>query len=378
MIRVGLTGGIACGKSYTRARLEAAGFRTVDLDTVAHEVMEPGGSAYAEVVDAFGPGILSASGAIDRRVLGPIVFADPAARRRLDAIVHPRVREQESLRAAAFAAEGARCVVTDAALLVETGQHARFDRLVVVHCPPQEQARRLQERDGLDADAARARIAAQMPIEEKRRFGHFQVDTNGSFASTDAAIDAVASELRALSPSAPVRTSLARARAALGTGRGPRGLDAGLVLGTIAAAGFLDLKRVAARLDPPPPADVPWYRAAAAESVPPWTLAGAVAVWAAARGADGPFVAAAAASLARLTHRDAPSLAGACLVALSLHAALAGTDGGAGGSALAARWGGAAPPVEAEQAAAEAVRRLAAGSGADASADAVLRALGYA
>jgi dephospho-CoA kinase len=379
VIRVGLTGGIACGKSYARARLEAAGFRTLDLDAVAHAVMAPGGAAHADVLAAFGARILGPSGVIDRRILGPLVFADPAARRRLDAIVHPRVRDEEARRMDAFAAAGAPCAVTDAALLVETGQHARFDRLVVVHCPPEEQVRRLQARDGLDAAAARARIAAQMPIGEKRAFGHFQVDTSGSFDATDAALDAVAARLRGLRIERPVPPSLARARAALGTVRGPRGLDARRVAAEIAGAGFLDLKRLAAVLDPPPPADVPWYRAAGdAVEAPPWTLAGAVAVWAVARGGDAEFVAAAATSLARLTHRDAPSLAGACRVALALHAALGG-DGGAGDEpALAARWGGGAAPGEAVTAVSAAVAALDRPPAADAAADAALRALGYA
>jgi dephospho-CoA kinase len=381
VIRVGLTGGIACGKSHVRARLEAAGFRTLDLDLVAHAVMAPGGSAYGDVVHAFGPGVVGASGEIDRRVLGPIVFADPAARRRLDALVHPRVREEEGRRVGAFAAEGARVVVTDAALLVETGQHARFDRLVVVHCPPAEQVRRLQERDGLDAAAARARVAAQMPIEEKRAFGHFQIDTSGSFAATDAAVDLLAAQLGALRREAPVRPSLARARAALGDARGPRGLDARRVVADVAAAGFLDLKRVAALLDPPPPADAPWYRAAeTAAGAGPWTLAGAVAVWARACGGDAPFVAAAAASLARLTHRDGPSLAGACLVALALHDALVRAGDPPGRSELAARWGGSPPSAAGQRAAAAAVAALdrPAEVEVDAAAEAALRALGYA
>jgi dephospho-CoA kinase len=377
MIRVGLTGGIACGKSYVRARLESAGFRTLDLDAVAHAEILPGRSAYADVVAAFGPAIVGADGRIDRRILGSVVFADPAARRRLDAIVHPRVREEEARRVDAFAAEGASCAVTDAALLVETGQHVRFDRLVVVHCPPGEQVRRLQARDGLDPAAAAARVAAQMPIDEKRAFGHFQVDTSGSFAATDAAVDALAAELRALRREPPSPPSLARARAALGAGRGPRGLDARRVVRDVAAAGHLDLKRVAGLLAPPPPADLPWYRAAAETTdEPPWNLAGAVAVWASARGGDGGFVAAAAASLARVTHRDAPSRAGACLVALALHAALAGARDRGDAASLAARWGGCSPTGEATAAAAAAVAALDLPAGPDPATDDALRALG--
>ncbi|MET0556734.1 MAG: dephospho-CoA kinase [Vicinamibacteria bacterium] len=379
MIRVGLTGGIACGKSYVRARLAAAGFRTLDLDRVAHAVMAPGGPAYAEVVAAFGRGIVGSAGEIDRRLLGQLVFADPAARRRLEALVHPRVREEEARWSGASAAEGAEAAVTDAALLVETGQHLRFDRLLVVHCPEAEQVRRLRERDGLDETAARARVAAQMPIDEKRTFGHLQVDTSGTFTATDAAVDAVAAELRLLRAAPPLRPPLPRALAALGTARGPRGLDAGRVAADIAAAGFLDLKRLAALLDPPPPPDVPWYRAAdAAAAAPAWSLAGAVAVWACARGGDAPFVAAAAASLARLTHRDAASLAGACLVALRLHEALLpAVADGEDLEALAARWGGGSAPPAAARAASEAVPGRPAEDPADPATTQALRVLGY-
>src|SRR5262245_49087722 len=115
--------------------------------------MAPGGAAYDDVVRSFGASILGPDGAIDRRALGDVVFKDPAARARLNALVHPRAREEEGRRAAALGAAGATVIVSDAALLVEAGVHLRFDRLVVVHCPPEEQRRRLMERDGLDARA---------------------------------------------------------------------------------------------------------------------------------------------------------------------------------------------------------------------------------
>ena len=153
--------------------MQDAGLATLDLDLVAHDVMAPGAAAYDAVVAEFGPGIVGAGGRIDRPALAGRVFADPGARNRLNALVHPRVREEEDRRAAALAAADAALLVTDAALLVEAGYHLRFDRLVVVHCPPEEQLRRLRLRDGLDEPAARARLRAQMPIDEKRSFAHF-------------------------------------------------------------------------------------------------------------------------------------------------------------------------------------------------------------
>ena len=176
MLKVGLTGGIASGKSHVLRRLAQAGFQTLDLDAVARDVMAPGGTAYADIVRAFGERILAADGAIDRKALGAHVFADAAARRRLEALVHPRIREAEARYLSAGAPDSV--AVVDAALLVESGQHLRFARLVVVFCEPREQLRRLMARDGLTEADARARLDAQMPPGEKRRFGHFVVDNS--------------------------------------------------------------------------------------------------------------------------------------------------------------------------------------------------------
>lgn len=381
MIRVGLTGGIASGKSYVRARLQAAGFPTVDLDTVAHAVMAPGGPAYDDVVAAFGQGIVSKTGEIDRRVLGPIVFAEPAARRRLEELVHPRVREEEARRTAAFAAAGAAAVVTDGALLIETGQHLRFDRLIVVHCPLAEQVRRIVARDGLDEPAARARVLAQMPTDEKRACAHFPIDTSGSFADTDAAVDAVAADLRTLRLHPPARPALSPARAVVGTEAGPRGLHPRRLLVEAAAAGFLDLARLTALLQPPAGEGEPWYRAAQVRvNPPPWLLSSVTALTAWPRGADAETVAAAACSLARLTHHHATSIAGACFVAVRVFHALAGLAGDPdAASRLAARWVGVAPHPAAFEAADAAVAALAAPPvrAPDDALDASLRALGY-
>jgi len=366
-LRVGLTGGIACGKSRVLRRLAAAGFETLDLDRIGHEVMAPGGPAYRDVVEAFGAGILAADGSVDRKRLGGVVFADAAARARLNAIVHPRVREEESRRVALQPDRPDRVVVTDAALLVEAGVHLRFDRLVVVHCPAKEQVRRLIQRDGIDEDAARARLAAQMPIEEKRRFAHLEVDASGSLEETDHAAERLGFELRRLAraPSPPVTVPLERRLGAMTAGprRGPRGLDPARVLEDIALAEGLEMERVASLLVPP--TDGPWYRAARPDvhDAGPEALAGPVVVWSLSRvGPDAEFLAAAAASLARLTHTDPARIAGACLYALALQGAVVSGAAEVLGAALpdwvgpARRWGGAAPP-EAVTAAVDAAAR---------------------
>jgi hypothetical protein len=211
-------------------------------------------------------------------------------------------------------------------------------------------------------------VDAQMPVDEKRRFGHLVVDASGSLRDTDHAADRLAFELRRLARERParLRVPLERRLAAMVTGprRGPRGLERGRVLDDIAGAGGLEMERVARLLVPP--ADGPWYRAAGpdADEPGPETLAAPLVVWSLSRaGPDAEFVAAAAASLARLTHTDPARIAGACLYALALQEALIAAAADAlaaplpGWTALARRWGGAEPPAaitEAVEAAARA------------------------
>jgi hypothetical protein len=248
--------------------------------------------------------------------------------------------------------------VVDAALLVETGGHLRFDRLVVVYCDPQEQLCRLMARDGLSEKAARARLDAQMRPDEKRGFGHFVVDASDSLPETDARADAVARALRADAAPAPgpARIDAAAATAVLERGphEGPRGLAPWLVVESIASTGTLHLARLAALLDPPH--DGPWYTApeTAVPSRPPEALAAAVALWTAARRpSDERFAVAAAASLARLTHRDADAVAGAIVAALAArHAVLTADAAGLRGRlpawvAAARQWTGADPSASA-------------------------------
>ena len=316
--------------------------------------MAPGGPAHADVVREFGAGILAPDGGVDRKRLGELVFADADARARLNALVHPRVREEEARRAAAADRGPGTVVVTDAALLVEAGVHHRFHRLVVVHCPPELQRRRLRERDGLDEAAAEARLAAQMPIEEKRRFAHFEIDTSGSFADTDRQADALAGTLRDLARTAPAPAPVPIDRAAacllFGPAEGPRGLAPVKVAAEIAEAGGPEMERLARLLVPP--ARGPWYRAAGPDSgLGPATLTGPLALWSLARaGVDDDHVAAAAASLARLTHSDPGARADAVLQALLLQSAAGAgiIDDGlrarlGAGTPLAQRWGGAPP-----------------------------------
>jgi dephospho-CoA kinase len=377
LLRVGLTGGIASGKSHVLRRLQAAGLAAVDLDHVAHATMALGGAAFDEVVAAFGPSVLDGAGAIDRKALGAIVFTSPEARARLDAIVHPRVREGEAAVARAAEAAGAAVLVTDAALLVEAGLHLRFDRLIATWCPPEAQLARLRARDGIGEAAARARVEAQMPIGEKRAFAHFMIDTSGTPADTDAQVDALVPRLLEIEPPVPLSLPPMRVKACLEKGppAGPRGLTPAGVVRVAAEAGGLDLARLVRLLEPP--AVGPWYRAARpGEGGPgPETLAGAVAIACAERGADAPYVLGASASLARLTHLEPPSVAGACVAALAAwegaRTGALSTAGLASWIEQARKWSGADPP----EAVISEVERLSAGVVTAGGLSAALRAL---
>jgi dephospho-CoA kinase len=185
-VRIGLTGGIGSGKSTVSALLAARGAVIVDADRIAREVVEPGTPGLAAVVDAFGPGVLTADGSLDRPALAGIVFADPAARRTLDAIVHPLVRaraaEQE-----AVAPSGA-VVVHDVPLLVESGQASSYDLVLVVQADPETRVARLVQR-GLTADDARARIAAQATDEQRRAVADVVLDNSGTPEQLAAQVD---------------------------------------------------------------------------------------------------------------------------------------------------------------------------------------------
>lgn len=197
MLRVGLTGGIGTGKSYVRSRFDLRGVPTIDADAIAREVVAPGTPALARITTRFGAGVLLADGSLDRKALAAVVFADEGARRDLEAIVHPAVRAAIDAWIDAERARGTAVAVADIPLLYETGRDADFDVIVVAACGPEEQVRRVVRRDGVDAAQAKARLAAQWPIEEKARRAHFVIRTDGSFAETDRLADEVIGELRA-------------------------------------------------------------------------------------------------------------------------------------------------------------------------------------
>jgi dephospho-CoA kinase len=197
MLKVGLTGSIAVGKSYVVSVLGELGCATFDADKIAHAVMEPGRAAYADIVREFGAQVLAADGTIDRAKLGAIVFADADRRKRLNEIVHPHVHEAQSeLLAAAQAANPDGIAIVDAALMIESGGYKRFDKLIVVFCDRETQIERLMRRNQITREDAERRIAAQMSSEEKRRYADYEIDTAGTFAETRQRVIEVYNELR--------------------------------------------------------------------------------------------------------------------------------------------------------------------------------------
>ena len=184
MLRVGLTGGIACGKTTVAAMLRELGCTVIDADALAHTLIEPGQPAYEEVIREFGKGIVARDGTIDRAKLGEIVFADAKKRARLNQIVHPRVLlETERLLRELSRPAGPAVGVVEAALMIEAGAAKNFDRLVIAWCRPEQQRERLLAR-GLSAAQAEQRIAAQTPIEKKRRHATDEIDCSGTLEWT--------------------------------------------------------------------------------------------------------------------------------------------------------------------------------------------------
>ena len=196
ILKVGLTGGIACGRSTLARHLRRPGWHVMDADLIVHGLLAEGGAAVDQVILAFGPSVGAEGGGVDRRALGRIVFRDPEARGRLEAIVHPLVYGIIDRDIAAFAARaGSGIVVVDAALMVETGSWRRYDRLVVAHCAPEIQLSRLMARDGLGEAEARARLAAQAPLPEKIALADHTIDTGGTLEETRERTLAVAARL---------------------------------------------------------------------------------------------------------------------------------------------------------------------------------------
>ena len=200
MLTVGLTGGIAVGKSTVMQTFAELGAVCFDADAIARSVVEPGRPALAAVVEAFGSRVLSPDGSLDRAALGEIVFGSPERRRELEAILHPPIiAEQDRLIAEVRATRPDAIVIVDAALMIESGGYRRFDVLVVVHCAPEVQRQRLMARNGITSEEADRRIAVQMPQEEKLKYASVSIDTTGTLDDTRSRTEAAWEELCLLS-----------------------------------------------------------------------------------------------------------------------------------------------------------------------------------
>jgi dephospho-CoA kinase len=196
MLKVGLTGSIAVGKSFVLGVLADLGCRVLDADTTAREVVLPGTPGLNAVIQAFGNAILQTDGTLDRVTLGKIIFADKEKRNLLNSILHPFIiaAQDEQIRGWEQA-DPKGIAVVDAALMIESGGYRRFDKLLVVHCRPEIQLQRLLSREGLSPEEAGQRIAAQMPQEEKKRYADLLIDTSDGFEETRRRTEAVFREL---------------------------------------------------------------------------------------------------------------------------------------------------------------------------------------
>ncbi|HEY5402952.1 MAG TPA: dephospho-CoA kinase [Pyrinomonadaceae bacterium] len=196
MLRVGLTGSIGVGKSFVGSVFVELGCRLLDADATAREVVLPGTAGLAAVVKEFGPEVLQTDGTLDRKQLGALVFGDEQKRRRLNAILHPRIIEKQDQILQHWESEEPNGIgIVDAALMIESGGYKRFDKLIVVHCRPEVQLERLMLRDGLSCDEAQKRIDSQMPQEEKQRYADYLIDTSDGFELTRQRTKAVYDQL---------------------------------------------------------------------------------------------------------------------------------------------------------------------------------------
>lgn len=201
MLKVGLTGSIAVGKSFVLDVLRDLGARTIDADAIAREVVAPGTHGLDAVVKEFGSEILKPDGSLDRGKLGAIVFADEQKRLKLNSILHPFIiaRQDELIREWQSETSDP-IVVVDAALMIESGGYKRFDKLIVVHCRPEIQLERLMARNKIPREEAERRTKAQMPQEEKKKYADFLIDTSNGFETTRRQVEEVWQELKMTKP----------------------------------------------------------------------------------------------------------------------------------------------------------------------------------
>jgi dephospho-CoA kinase len=195
---VGLTGGIATGKSTVSEMLRGLGAEIIDADRLARDVVEPGQPAFKQIVAEFGAGVVGADGALDRKKLGAIVFADPERRKRLEALTHPAIRERFQARLDELAARGfAGLVFFDAPVMIESGSYKNMDRMVVVVTDEATQMARLRGRDGTDDAEGRQKIASQMPLAEKAKLADHVIDNSGDREATAAQVRRIVAALTA-------------------------------------------------------------------------------------------------------------------------------------------------------------------------------------
>ncbi|GAA3401551.1 dephospho-CoA kinase [Paenibacillus hodogayensis] len=189
-MNIGLTGGIACGKSTVAAMLVRRGALLIDADLIAREVVLPGAPALALVAERFGSSVLSEDGSLNRKALGDVVFKDEKARKDLEALLHPRIRAlmRERMEETHSSAPD-KLVIVDVPLLFESKLAFMFDSTLLVYIPRELQLSRLQSRDGLTSEQAESRLAAQMPIEEKKRLADEVIDNSGTIADTERQVD---------------------------------------------------------------------------------------------------------------------------------------------------------------------------------------------
>ncbi|HEY6806060.1 MAG TPA: dephospho-CoA kinase [Pyrinomonadaceae bacterium] len=185
MLRVGLTGSIAVGKSFVVAVFLELGCHVLDADHIAREVVQPGTSGLNSIVERFGEEVLLPDGTLDRKRLGELVFGNELLRSELNALLHPRIIErQDEILSGWEQLDPNGIGIVDAALMIESGGYKRFDKLIVVHCRPEVQLERLMLRNGLTRAEAQLRIDSQMPQEEKQRFADYLIETSDGFEST--------------------------------------------------------------------------------------------------------------------------------------------------------------------------------------------------
>jgi dephospho-CoA kinase len=199
LLKIGLTGSIAVGKTFVTEVFRELGCFVLDADKSAREVVSPGTIGWRQIVENFGASVLASDGQIDRAKLGAIVFADPEKRLLLNSIVHPLVFDRQNEWLAQIEAENPQAIaIIDAALMIESGGYKRFDKIIVVWCQPETQIERLMKRNNFSRAEAEQRIVAQMSQEEKKRYADFLIDTSDGFDEARRQTEAVFKKLAAL------------------------------------------------------------------------------------------------------------------------------------------------------------------------------------